>query len=330
MVENPMDKSLDEVSREMELTPIMPAAGLEHGQMMRQTQNGVITAQRVDVPRDLAKVTQTLAVLATSMSTEYIYSIPFKDKRKGTTTYVEGLTVKGAQDLARVYGNCQVDVTAEDFPEHWVYNARFVDLETGFSLSRPYIQHKDRKTSTNMEAGRQQENMFLIGASKATRNVIVNALQSFASKMEKEAKNGVIKTITARPDACRAWILSQGEEHGIPADVMARAIEEPKTPGKWSIKGMASLYKMLGTINDGIAPKEEVFELAAPTTRKRAAAPKPRKTNLVNDEPSVDASVEPEEGQDGPASQAQKEEEDGDVSDTHQPDDDAGDVPNIF
>src|SRR5690349_6107042 len=65
-------------------------------------------AQAIIVPRDEARVLLKISTLATAAGEDWYYRIPFKDK-KGGTTWVEGPSIKLANDIARIYGSCDVD-----------------------------------------------------------------------------------------------------------------------------------------------------------------------------------------------------------------------------
>src|SRR5262245_5675342 len=65
----------------------------------------VVGAQQVAVRRDEQKVLERLKVLAAAAGDNWYYRYPVKLK-SGATEFVEGPSIKLANDLARIYGNC--------------------------------------------------------------------------------------------------------------------------------------------------------------------------------------------------------------------------------
>ena len=152
-------------------------------------------AQKVIVARDEGKVLQRIRTLAHAAGDAWYYRIPFKDRRTGKTTYVEGPSIKLANDVARLYGNCDVDewVSGEGL-DYWEFTARFIDLESGYSLTRVFRQRKNAAAVGN-DAARNAEIGFAIGASKAIRNAVTNALQTFADYAYEEARNALVMQV---------------------------------------------------------------------------------------------------------------------------------------
>lgn len=149
----------------------------------------------------------------TAMSVQKVRNLPEVDRRGmeeaamlGESAYyawgqgkdrVEGPTVKLAMAMVRVYGNCAVDLDEVDEKhDAWIFTARFVDLETGFTLSRQFRQSKHSVVHGKHDPERKMEIRFQIGQSKATRNVILNALPGWlADKALDRAKGGVREAI---------------------------------------------------------------------------------------------------------------------------------------
>jgi len=131
------DAALDEFAQstetEAQLVPIMP-----QGQIATQ----VFGAQNVAVRRDERIILNKIRALAAAAGQEWFYRFPVKNKKKGTVDYIEGPSIKMANDLARLYGNCDVDCRHVDIGSHIIFSARFIDLETGYSLTRPFQQRK--------------------------------------------------------------------------------------------------------------------------------------------------------------------------------------------
>ncbi len=179
-----------------------------------KTANSNIGAIRVAVPRDLAHVMKDINIQAQQFGQGWLYRLPFKKKQRDGSTkteFVEGPTIGCALDVARAYGNCSVDCNEiEEVADGWIFKAVFLDIETGFRLTRPFRQRKTQNIGgMGGDKGRAEDIIFQIGASKAMRNVTRNALrglidsalrfgaQRLTEKVEKD-KPSVIKKITDR------------------------------------------------------------------------------------------------------------------------------------
>lgn len=330
---------LSELVDSMDITPIPPTddAG---GSLMRQTHNGIITAQKVDQPRDYKTFAVRLGVMAAQFGPDYVYAIPFYDSKLKRQSFAEGLTIKGAMDLAREYGNCQVDIVEiEDLDDSWVFHARFVDLETGFSLTRPFMQNKSRKTAKNMERGRQEENLFLIGVSKAIRNVVTNSLRSWCKRLEVESKRNVVGRVAGNREGALKEIFEAADELGISTLGMGHAINEGDDVSKWTNAGIAALFRMIETVRTKMASVEDIFPIddAKPVnsevkarkttkaTKKSSKAKAATNPVPIENNPPEPVPVEPEQEEPEPILAATAK----DPDDTEEPPDDY-ETPDIF
>ncbi|MFP4561600.1 MAG: MucR family transcriptional regulator [Thiohalorhabdus sp.] len=215
-----------------------------------------VTAQAVAVKRDHTNVLNQLKALAQAAGEDYVYRIPFKDNKSGRTTYAEGPTIKLANDLARIYGNCQVDIREVDEGDAWIFYARFTDLETGFNITRPFRQRKGQNTGMK-DDDRRLDSIYQIGASKAIRNVVINALQTMADFAVREAKSGIRKRVEEKPEAARIWIRQKLQEMGIDESRVTAVIGN--APDSWTVPDMARLYSEIKSIEDGMANAEDLF-----------------------------------------------------------------------
>ncbi|MGE0726395.1 MAG: hypothetical protein AB7O45_18625, partial [Alphaproteobacteria bacterium] len=160
------------------------------------TTDGVITAQKVAIERDLPKVMRNIKVMAAAAGEDWYYRFPVKNK--GGTDWIEGPSIKCANNVARMYGNCQVDTRVVDSGDAWVIYARFVDYETGFSMTRPFQQRKGQSTMNTRDQGRSLDIALQIGVSKAIRNVVCNALETFTTFAFDEAKSNMVEKVGKR------------------------------------------------------------------------------------------------------------------------------------
>jgi hypothetical protein len=108
--------------------------------------NGIITAQRVALPRSIAAIQNRLKSLCAAYGDQFLYGWAVKDRKNNRETWIEGPTIKLANAMAREYGNCMVQTRVIDGGNHWMFMSRFIDLETGFSLERGYQQRKGQDT----------------------------------------------------------------------------------------------------------------------------------------------------------------------------------------
>jgi hypothetical protein len=229
----------------------------------------VFGAQQVAVKRDERQVLNRIRALAAAASGEWFYRFPVKNRKKGSTDYIEGPSIKMANDLARLYGNCDVDCRAVDLGTHIQFNARFIDLETGYSLTRPFQQ---RKGASQMggDADRQADITFQIGASKAIRNVIVNALQTYADFALEEAKGALVEKIGGNVDAYRNRIIQRATERRIALNRIEAVVGRPSK--EWIATDIARVMAIMRAIGDNMATVDESFPPLGEEEAKPAAA----------------------------------------------------------
>jgi hypothetical protein len=212
-------------------------------------------AQAVAVHRDEASVLRRIKVLATAAGTDWYYRFPVKDKG-GKTSWIEGPSIKLANDLARLYGNCEVDCRAQDLGSSILFHARFVDLESGYALTRPFQQRKGASKLGGADDGRRDDITFQIGASKAIRNVVVNALQTFADFAFEEAKEALVGKIGQDIDK---WRRNTAERISLKVDLKRVEAVVGRTADKWLAPDIARVIAMGKACEDGMASWDETF-----------------------------------------------------------------------
>jgi len=168
--------------------------------MTPATPERAIGAQKVAVYRDDTRVLEKIRTTASAAGSDWYYRFPVKSK--GGTDYIEGPSIKLANDVARIYGNCEVDCRVTDLGDSWLIYARFTDYESGFTMTRPFQQRKGQRGMRG-EGDRMLDINLQFGASKAIRNVIVNSLQSIADFALEEARNSLIDKIGKNLDGYR-------------------------------------------------------------------------------------------------------------------------------
>lgn len=171
-------------------------APVQAGTTIQKVQTRYTAAVKVQVPRELPAVEARSMQEADLLGPRAFYAWGAGEDR------IEGSTVKLAMALVRCYGNCAVDLDeVQDFPDSWVFTARFVDLETGFTLSRQFRQSKRSRVFGKHDEERKMDIRFQIGQSKAVRNVVLNAVPAWLSeRCIDRAKGGVKKNIQALID----------------------------------------------------------------------------------------------------------------------------------
>lgn len=224
----------------------------------------IFGAQRVAVQRDESEILRKIKVLAAAAGEDWFYRYPVRRKvvdqvtgrEKWVTDYVEGPSIKCANNVARLYGNCDIDVREFDVGTHWVYYARFIDLETGYSLTRPFRQRKSQR-SMKTDAGRQEDIVYQIGASKAIRNVVCNALEFFAAYAADEAKASIVEKVAARADHYRERIVKRVADLKI--DLKRIEVARGRPIKEWSAADLARTIAELQAIQDGMTTPDEIY-----------------------------------------------------------------------
>jgi len=278
-----------------------------------EIQGSIITAQRVAVPRNHTALLQKLAALSGAMGRQYIYSWPVKDRARGGEMTVEGPTIKLANDLAREYGNCIVDVRVQDFPGYWLFYARFVDLETGFSMTRSFQQRKSQNTGMK-DVDRATDIVFQIGQSKAIRNVVVNSLSTYVEYMMEEAKKNLLEWVGNNAEKAHTYIDKVVDQHQIAINRIEATVGRARS--KWTVGDIAKVLTECRGISENMTRADDVYPTAdskakadkaetepekpaAKKPAKKAAAKKPAETEAEPEDPrpakkKAEAKPEPE------------------------------------
>lgn len=213
-------------------------------------------AQSVAVRRDERVVLARLKALAAAAGTEFMYRFPVKNRKTGETSWISGPTIKLANDVARVYGNCEIDIRVTDLGDNWLFYARFIDLETGYSLTRPFQQRKQASRLGGDDDARRLDIAFQIGASKAIRNVVVNALQTFADYAFEEAENALVDKIGKDLGIWRDRAVTRISEH---VDLVRVERVIGRKFSDWLAPDVARVIAMMRSVQDGMASLDETF-----------------------------------------------------------------------
>jgi hypothetical protein len=229
----------------------------------------VIGAQKIAVPRDEPKILQKIKVLAAAAGDDWYYRWPVKNKKTGKTEWVEGASIKLANEVARIFGNDEVDTRVIDLGDSWLIYARFTDYETGYSLTRPFQQRKSQRSIATEDGARAQDIAFQIGCSKAIRNVVVNALQTFSDFAFEEARYALVDKIGKDLDSWREKTVRKLE-----AKVELKRVEAVigRAAGDWLAPDIAMTVAMMKSISDGMATIDETFPPLTPPAEPSSPA----------------------------------------------------------
>lgn len=250
-----MSKAIDLNAQAQPLTPIGRAT----------TTLELMAAQRVAVPRNVPEMMQRMKVLASVAGSEYYYQFPVRAKNKETgeweQSFIEGPSIKLANDLAREYGNCGVETYVVDVGDSWVIYAKFVDIERGFTMVRPFQQRKSQKGLGTKDEARALDIALQVGVSKAIRNVIVNSLETYADFMFDEAKNGIIGKVRQNPGLYRGKIQQRLGELNVAVKRVEAQVGRPIND--WKPEDITRVIAQIKAVGDGMATAFEIWPEAA-------------------------------------------------------------------
>lgn len=246
-------------------------------------------AHQVANYRDEAAVFRKLKALAAAAGDDWYYRWPVRDRKKGTTSWVEGPSIKLANDLWRIYGNIEVDMRVQDAGDNLLFYARLIDLETGSAMTRMFQQRKSAGTMGD-DPDRRRDIAFQIGSSKAMRNVIVNALQTYADFALREAKESLVDRIGNDMERYLRTTIERIEARTDLARVEAVMGRSAKD---WLAPDIAKVIAMMTAVAEGMATLDETFPplkaAAAPAAPTQALDEFAKSASARSAPPPVDA-----------------------------------------
>ncbi|WP_319798284.1 hypothetical protein [Nitrobacter sp.] len=257
-------------------------------------QDGIITARKVEVERDDAKVLQRIAARAAIAGDDWFYRFPVKNRKTGQQDWIEGPSIKCANSVARLYGNCQVDTRVQDAGTCWIIYARFVDYETGFSYTRPFQQDKNAAKLGGGDDARKRDIALQIGVSKAIRNVVCNALEDFTTYAFEEAQKNLVGRVGAKLDTYKEKVKERLA--ALQVDIKRVELVYGRTVDAWLAPQVAGIIAELKAISDGMATIDETWPPLPPPAPKRsdfdpkAEAGKPTAEANASEKPAMAAS----------------------------------------
>jgi hypothetical protein len=249
---------------------VLPAASLSQ---MADIWGTATTARKVEVARDESKVLQKITAYAAAAGEHWFYRWPVKNRRKGTTDIVEGISIKGANAISRLFGNDSIDVRVIDAGRTFLIYAKFSDLETGYSLVRPFQQDKGGAKLGGDDDARRLDMALQIGVSKAIRNVINNALETFCTFGLEMAKSNLVGRVGKDLPRYRARLAQKFSDMGI--DIKRVEATAGRPMADWLAPDVARIIAEVRAVDDGMASAEDTWPVAAP--------PEPRRGDAVSD-----------------------------------------------
>lgn len=230
--------------------------------------DGVITARRCEVLRDEARVLVRIKTRAAMADEAWYYRFPVK-KKGGGLDYIEGPSIDCADAIARLYGNCQVDCRVIDAGATWIIYARFVDYETGYSLTRPFQQDKNASRLGGEDLARKRDISFQIGVSKAERNVVTHALREFTDFAFEEAKKSLVAKIGGN---LKHFVQRCADElAALDVDVARVEAQVGRPLGDWLAPNVARVIAEIRAVKDGMSSADETWPKPAPPEPRRNA-----------------------------------------------------------
>lgn len=281
--------------------PASPVSG------MMQIRSPYTTAVQVTRPRDLRQVMARCSEEAAIAGDDFYYS--WKQAGK----IIEGPSVQAALAMVRNFGNCAVDTRVDENPDSYIFTATFIDLETGFNISRTFRQNK---TSPKTKGGeeiysgdRGQDVIFQIGQSKAIRNVILNALPSYLSnKVMDFAKANVIKQLEKMgKEKARNHVSTKANALAVPLDNIEAVYGRM---AGWDETTMVQILSALRQIEEGIEKAEDLFRgsvgKAEVETEVKANQPKVAAKDIPAETPAPTPKQKPSKAVTAPTAKAPK------------------------
>ncbi len=253
---------------------------------LMRSQTQFHTAIAVQRPRNLDKVVAAVLREAEFAGDAFYYSFPMGGKK------IEGPSIGLAMAVAREWSNCAVPVEYYETPTEWVFNAHFVDLERGFTVSRVFRKKKGKGAFKKLEDDRAEDMTFQAAQSRAIRNVVLAGVPRWLTDQAKErAKEAVLKGISKEGlAAATEKALKFLAGYGITEARVLAVLGKPKH--KWASEDIASLRGMASQLKDGQATAEQLFPATEAQAERPTAAPPAPETKVKRGRaPKAEAAV---------------------------------------
>lgn len=257
------------------------------GRAMVQSKAGYHTAVRVQKARDLDDVVKAVKKEAEYAADNFYYRWPVKDKRTGKTKNVEGGTIGCALSIARNWTNCVITMEVEEHPGYWIFTPSFVDLETGFTVTRSFKKTKPKSAPGNFEQDRWEDVAFQKGQSQAIRNVVFNGvpqwLRNEAIEVAKQAalnhisRDGIVKS----RDKAMGFLSGYGITEDRVRSVIGKALND------FTAQDVQTIRNLCQQIQNGDVSADDAFPPVEPDQKEDKPKTRTRKAETTDEPPKT-------------------------------------------
>jgi hypothetical protein len=231
----------------------------------------VITAQPCKKPRVEADVLRNIKTMAAAAGERWYYRFPVWNNRKKRTEHIEGISIKGTDSVGRYYGNCSIQSVVIDHGPFWMIYSRFVDLETGYTLIRPFKADKEAATLKSEDRARLEQIAMGIAVSKGQRIVVDHALNDFTTYAFEEAKKSLVDEIGKNLAKYRERCVARLEEFG-PGIVARAELAYGRKAAEWLAHDLAAIRAEIQAIEGGLESVDNTWPLPTPPEPRRSDA----------------------------------------------------------
>ena len=274
------------------------------GGAMQQTKTAYTTAVAVQQPRSIAKIANNILEEARLAGKSFYYRWTVKNK-DGSKSVVEGASIDLAMAMCRHYGNCVVDVDANETPSHYMMKGIFIDLESGFTCPRLFRQRKGQGIGMK-DKDRAEDIVFQIGQSKAIRNAVIKAMPEWLIErvIEVATEAELNKAKKENIHLARQKVIEFFGQFGISAD---RIEAERKRPiDQWTPNDIVDLRGMASALKEGRTGADDLFPpVHAPEPAKQPVAAEPQ--NKKENQPATSSEATAETPAPSPAQKPEPE-----------------------
>lgn len=255
----------------------------------------IVTARPMQVLRNEARILKKIDIMSAAAGTRFFYRYPVVNRRKGTTEFIEGPSVKATDAVLMVYMNAAVESRTVAIPGdkggNYICYSRFCDWENGVSLTMGQLVPRSA-TLGGEDEERRQAIAHNVGQSKSRRNVVNAALGEYAHRAFLAAKNSLVQRIGRDIEKSRRVIGEELVKLGVPNIVARVERVYGRKVSEWLAPDIARVYAEIQAVEDGMSSVDETWPLEAP--------PEPRRTDVedatvgtgaaaVSDRPVADA-----------------------------------------
>jgi hypothetical protein len=229
-----------------------------------------VTAQHVQRPRELRAILKQAVDSGEINGSLFYYRWEVSSKTrdgKEERKFVCGPSVKLTNEAARIFGNCVLQQKpVQETARAWIFTSVFIDLETGCTWERQFRMDKQFPIYGKMDSFRKDDIRFQIGQSKASRNVVANALPMIIiEKMKKAALESVRKQIQFKVDKTYNGdiqrvvdeLLKAFAEFGVSLADIEHKLGIPRTV--WEIDTLVMLYGDHRALESGEHTKDSLY-----------------------------------------------------------------------